>query len=360
MIVDPGVPGTRAETVGAAVASRQLSHERLLATLGLTIAGVLDPLIPRDEPLVLLDFPQAPNVGDSLIWLGELAYLKRSGHRAPSYTCTDITYERGELAARVGKGTILLSGGGNFGDLYPTHQALREQVISDFPNNRIVQLPQSIHFESGATLERAARVMDRHPALTLLLRERTSLEIARKHFRAPTQLCPDMAFALGPLQRPAPATQPVVWLSRADKESATTHPLRETHGARPVDWVHDDALMVVRFNRLLTRNVRHRQALRPLLMPLLGPTYPPLLRHRLERGCRTLAAGHVVATNRLHAYILSLLMGIPHFMTDNSYGKVSGVHDLWTKDSELPHYCASEAEALQRASEFAQQAQVSG
>lgn len=37
---------------------------------------VLDSLIPNDAQIILLDYPNTTNVGDSLIWLGEIAYLK--------------------------------------------------------------------------------------------------------------------------------------------------------------------------------------------------------------------------------------------------------------------------------------------
>ena len=52
-------------------------------------------------------------------------------------------------------GTILLSGGGNFGDLYESHQEIREDVIANFPANRIIQLPQSISFHAGEALQSA-------------------------------------------------------------------------------------------------------------------------------------------------------------------------------------------------------------
>lgn len=43
------------------------------------VKGVLDPLIPHSSSIALFDFPNYANVGDSLIWLGEEAYLKDRG-----------------------------------------------------------------------------------------------------------------------------------------------------------------------------------------------------------------------------------------------------------------------------------------
>ncbi len=350
MMVDRVTSGQLMKSPAPTVEARPvLSHEMLIATLERAIAGVLEQVLPREGRIALLDFPQAPNVGDSLIWLGVLAFLRKSGREEPCYSCTNVTYDRNFLARRLGRGTILLTGGGNFGDLYPTHQSLREQVIQDFPANRIIQLPQSIHFDSPGAFARAVRVLDQHPDLTLLMRDHESLRLARSSFRAQSVLCPDMSFCLGPLARPVEPKQDVVWLSRRDKESATREPVRAPGSVQSVDWVHDDPLPVIRLNRFLTRNVRYRPMLRPLLIPSLGPTYPALLRHRLERGCRMLSAGRVVATNRLHGYILSLLMGIPHFIADNTYGKVQAFHDAWTRDCGISQYCESESEALRKA-----------
>jgi pyruvyl transferase EpsO len=39
-----------------------------------------------------------------------------------------------------------------------------------------------------------------------------------------------------------------------------------------------------------------------------------------------------VVTDRLHAHILCLLLGIPHAVLDNSYGKLTRFLDAWTGD----------------------------
>ena len=40
------------------------------------INSVLGPLIPAGSSVVLFDFPNYSNVGDSAIWLGEEIYIK--------------------------------------------------------------------------------------------------------------------------------------------------------------------------------------------------------------------------------------------------------------------------------------------
>jgi pyruvyl transferase EpsO len=61
----------------------------------------------------------------------------------------------------------------------------------------------------------------------------------------------------------------------------------------------------------------------------------------------------VVVTDRLHAHLLSLLLGIPHAVLDNSYGKLSRFLDAWTGGAGLMQRVASADEAVAWAEESA-------
>jgi hypothetical protein len=45
----------------------------------------------RTGPLCLVDYPNHANVGDSAIWLGEIAYLSRTLGVQPAYCCSRPT-----------------------------------------------------------------------------------------------------------------------------------------------------------------------------------------------------------------------------------------------------------------------------
>ena len=47
---------------------------------------------------------------------------------------------------------VLLSGGGNFGDLWPFVHRHREWILQEITDRRIVQFPQSLHFRDDAAL----------------------------------------------------------------------------------------------------------------------------------------------------------------------------------------------------------------
>jgi exopolysaccharide biosynthesis protein PssK len=302
------------------------------------------PLLPKGGTVALVDFPRYENVGDHMIWLGELAILRALGRDDPVYTCDLATYDPKLLRRRLGKGTICLSGGGNLGDLWPKHQLFRERVILDFPDNRIVQLPQTIYFGESESLERARDVFRAHSNLTLLVRDEESLDVARDQLQTPATLCPDAAFALGPLPRVAEPKRDVVWLRRSDKESAETS--HAPNGIVVADWLAHQDLRGERIRKVLARLMRKAPT---AFRGLISSGYEPRSRQRLRAGCSLLSSARVVVTDRLHAHILCLLLGIPHFLLDNNYGKIRGFFDRWTHESPLVTWCESSTEALERA-----------
>ena len=320
----------------------------LIASLAERISEVLNPLIPVGSKCALLDFPNYGNVGDSAIWLGEKVFLK---DRAAEliYASDRSAYRKEKLARRLRGGIILIQGGGNLGDLWLPHQHFRERIITDFPGAKIIQLPQTIYFKEKDNLSRARDIFNGHPDLTLLVRDESSLDIARNEFRAQSFLCPDMAFMLGALRRPGAPRHKIVWLSRADLESAAYEGSYSEREVYRTDWRRDPSSLVFRANNFIHRHAQRRT---PLLGSFADPAayaYDSLARQRLRRGCWTLGDGKVVVTDRLHGHVLSLLLGIPHVLLDNSYGKVKNFYRIWTRDCGLTTWADSLPEAFHAA-----------
>lgn len=309
-----------------------------------TFTETLGNLIRPGERCALVGFPDHPNVGDSAIWLGERAFLTR--HRARVvYTCAQW-YSPAGLQSRVRNGKILIHGGGNLGDLWAEHQEFREKIIRDFPDNSIIQLPQSIHFNDRRNLARARAVFDGHADLTILVRDQRSLDIARNEFRARSLVCPDAAFALGALHRRLAPERDCVWLLRTDTESIEHGPVPVTSNDTLVDWLEDRDSAYLRLNRQLKRYGQPpRASYAPFVRLLQGRAWEGLARERVRRGCEMLSRGQVVITDRLHGHILSLLLGIHHIFLDNNYGKLTSFYETWTRESNLTHWARSINEA---------------
>jgi exopolysaccharide biosynthesis predicted pyruvyltransferase EpsI len=50
------------------------------------------------------------------------------------------------------------------------------------------------------------------------------------------------------------------------------------------------------------------------------------------RGCRLLSSRWAVVTDRLHAHLLSLLLGLPHVVLNDRYDKVHTFWETWTSN----------------------------
>ncbi|MBK5269385.1 MAG: polysaccharide pyruvyl transferase family protein [Bacteroidia bacterium] len=325
--------------------STMISGEDLINSLSLKIDKVLEPLIPKGISCALIEFPNYANSGDSAIWLGEKKWLHKNKNEVV-YTCDMETYSQDMLVQQLGKGIILLQGGGNFGDLWKRHQHFREQIIHDFPNNKIIQLPQTIFFKQKANLEQSQKILNSHSNLTLLCRDTLSFDFAQKEFTTQNILCPDMAFVLGKIQRPCPSQIEIVWLSRTDKETLNKSTPKEVPGVQRIDWLEETYTDLHEHNKRLSKEIKIHSEKNAAIYTSLIRTYDPLARQRFLRGCKILSRGKVVVTDRLHAHILCLLMDIPHILLDNSYGKIKGFYETWTKNNELTVWANSAEEVI--------------
>lgn len=313
-------------------------HLALIADLQRTFHAALADLIPQEE-VSLLDFPMYANVGDAAIWLGEIAYLARAGKNV-RYCSSLGNLDPDRLRRATGDAPILLSGGGNFGDVWLHHQRFREGVIERFRDRRIVQLPQSIHFRSEARADETARIIERHPDFVLLVRDRPSFEFAHRKFQCEVRLAPDAAFNIGP----RPASRPifdVLALMRTDAERSVRPAGTLAANVPTEDWLNDSRL-------------RNRAAAVAGIVSaaMLGPDQARLSRFnavagaRLERGLVQLSRGRVIVTDRLHGHILSTLLGRPQALLDNDYGKVARFLDAFTGGTGLTYRATSLDDAL--------------
>ncbi|WP_146215863.1 polysaccharide pyruvyl transferase family protein [Cryobacterium arcticum] len=294
--------------------------------------------------VALLDAPNQTNVGDSLIWAGEMAYLRRLGLRL-RYVSDLNTYDPAELRRAMPSGVVLLHGGGNFGDLWTGHQNHREQIAKDLPDYRIVQLPQSIYFQSPERAALANAIIGTHPDFHLLLRDSLSIERAKNVLPNLTPIfCYDMALGFEPPAglQPAPG-QSLLIIARQDKEAMSG---LHTVGAGWVpgldatntDW-HSEGWLAVRWRFARTAMKLHHRLVRYRRRIRLIPVYPQWAVQRLivslndiniEGALRLYATARVVVVDRLHAHVLAILLGIDHVALDNNYRKIGAVFEDYT------------------------------
>ncbi len=224
-------------SAGHAEQARELTV-KLIKQLARKIHTAVNETLDGASRCALLGYPNHRNPGDHAIWLAAKQLLRQLEVEVV-YVCDWQTYSREALTTAVDSGAvILLTGGGNFGDLWPRTQGLRERVLADFRGVPTVQLPQSVQFDDAENRERNRLLLERHGSVTLMLRDRASLERAQQWFAVPAQLVPDLA-----LRRPVPASgseapvSEIVWVARRDKESVGFEPPAGADEVLLCDWM---------------------------------------------------------------------------------------------------------------------------
>ncbi len=327
-----------------AQASRGGAHPRaVLARLReRLLEGYRRALAPyRDRPCVLVQFPDHENPGDAAIWEGERRLLRRVLRRRP--VVATINRRLRESVARVGRqAVVLLHGGGNFGDLWPEPHRLRLELLEAHPDLDYVQLPQSIHFVGGGTLDRTRAALRRTRSFTLLVRESASLAAATDQLGwAHSLLLPDSAFALAVPERMPQAPGPTaVW--RSDREASPDRNAPPDTGGEaawmsaPSSWRHTLLRGLRRVGLRDHLPVRWSEA-------LCGPLHEGLARRRVARAWALLGARERIETDRLHAHVLACMLGRPNRLLPNVYAKNESTFETWTHAFECASFGAASA-----------------
>jgi exopolysaccharide biosynthesis predicted pyruvyltransferase EpsI len=303
----------------------------------------------------LLDFPDHGNVGDSAIWAGEIVALQALGIDVV-YVGTHRSFDPAILRERMPEGLVLIHGGGNFGTIWPECQGHRERVLAELKDYRVIQLPQSIHYSDAESLERTRRLIAAHPDFTLLVRDEPSRAVAERQLGAKTLLCSDSAFFLHDrLRRDRPVVD-ILALARTDKERVSLDLQamlsRTGHSFEIVDWLQEPMTTGRRLAAQVWPRAFGRVTRVPGFFKLLETIWNSVANQRVDRGRRQLSRGRVVLTDRLHAHILSTMLGIPHVVLDNNYGKVQNFIASWTQGNPLVRRASTADEAVAMAVEL--------
>lgn len=323
------------------------------------VSAIADTVSVSPSRCALLDFPNHNNVGDNAIWAGERLALRRAGYEVV-YVADLSSYREVELRRRLPRGaTVFLHGGGNLGTIWPAHQRFREKVAASLRDYSVVQLPQSVHFEQASALQRWIEIVSSHPNFQVWVRDVESHD-ALSALGDRVSMLPDSAFVLGALPRPSSPVVDVLALSRTDHER-NDDIVGEHRGVDVVDWLvgepgrpwmHTVHRVTVRTRETVNQRLRQSDFLVRVTEPLRRRAFDRLAELRIARGCRTLSRGRAVVTDRLHAHILCVLMGIPHVCVDNKYGKISRYHDAFTRASRCTWFASSFEQAVQMAREL--------
>lgn len=303
------------------------------------ISHQLTPLIQSDY--VLYGLPYYKNVGDTLIWNGELEFLKSIGHKCVG-VCGWSSYPGEKLPKET---TVLITGGGYFGDVWRDGWEFALKGIKHLKDNPIIIMPASIWYESEELMNKDAEYLAQFKKLTICARDQKSYDIAVRNFGNPVILVPDMAFymkerTLKKWQRIKPSKQ-VLYFKRDDKEFASSGVVIPEKDYDEHDWITMETELPEEehFFKMLWHAQAFKKYSAAWSEKLVDWVYKYNFRKFVTKhGALQLADYHKIYTTRLHAMILGFLIGREIIIIDNSYGKLSSCFDTWLSDCDSIRY----------------------
>lgn len=272
------------------------------------------------KKVVLFGIPTHGNIGDAAIVLAEEKFIEDnlSEYEYMKILEEDETKETIEEIQKIltEEDIILLHGGGNLGDEYVILEERRRMIIEAFPNNKIILMPQTIHFsdtEKGKNeLEKTKKVYNNHKKLTLVAREKVSFEIMKKEFyNANVILTPDIVMYLNETQ---PRERKGVLLAmRSDVEKVLTD--------SQMKQINEDISKYFENIKMTDTYLAEDE--------IYCDTRKKVVEDKLEE----FRNAHLVITDRLHGMILSAITSTPCIAVSNYNHKIKSSFE-WLKEQK--------------------------
>ena len=268
----------------------------------------------KNDSAILIGTPAHHNIGDHLLADNGIKFLHEKCGFSHVYEIPTRVYQhnRDFLKRVISSGIpIFITGGGWMGDIWTEDQEIIENIISDFRDNKIIILPQTVYYKdiNNPRIERTKEIFSKGRSLTIFCRENNSFSIAKKLFEnvnTNVYLAPDLG-----LYRFHDINSPKKGIGiclRNDREKITNDKAKEI--------LSEYALSLgIPLVELSTININ----------PI------PLWKRKIiiSKLVKRFSEFDVVVTDRLHGMIFSVVSGTKCIALDNKTHKVKGVYETW-------------------------------
>jgi len=226
---------------------------------------------------------------------------------------------------------IVITGGGFLGSLWPYSGGNVYKIFEDFPDNKIVILPQSMFYEDNEEGEKQKQLfynlLISHKDLSVLFRENISLSRFNAMFQGKVNgyLMPDMALTLDYSQDQG-EREGILLCLRNDKESILTEDAKQAiknHFSGLYETVNESSMHW------------HTGIMPDKRKEVITGKINELKRHKL------------VVTDALHCMISCAISGTPCIALNNISGKLEGIYKSWLEDIRYIRYVDSYQELFE-------------
>lgn len=281
----------------------------------------------ENKKIWLVNTPEHDNLGDHLIAKSELELIKKLKLEREVVEVTDMDYlwHREKLKNLIKPNdVIVITGGGFLGSmwLYNGENTVRE-IITDYPNNKIIIFPQTVYFENNdrgkKEFLKSSKTYKNHDNLVFCLREKRSYDLLKSFMpdESKLHLLPDMGLFLKYNDTTKRIKGKIAFCLRSDKESILSanakNKLIQTAGTQSSNI----SFISTHSGDFEGKKNREEQ-----------------IRNKMNE----IASYSLIITDTLHCMIFAAICGTPCIAIDNLSQKVSNVYE-WIKDLQYMRLC---------------------
>ena len=288
----------------------------------------------RKEPfkVALFGTPEYGNLGDHLIAFAEMKMLESffGKDNLLEITENEIRFRLRDIKKLLNKNTaIVLQGGGNVSDVWCDQEKIRNKVIRNFSDNKIMLMPQTVFIKKSENYYLLDKYRER---ILFCARENFTYSFLKSQSIRNIYLCPDAALYLWDYckkYRMGRARDTIGVCLRKDAESVAPY--------------QEDA--VVEFLK--------SERLEYSLFSTVKDEFIPSDRREeeIEKLLENIGSRELIITDRLHAMICAFLVGTPCIAISNSNRKIEGCYE-WIKDADNIYFARAVPEALKKINEY--------
>ena len=273
--------------------------------------------------IILMGTPHHANIGDLAIAYAEEKIIKQLFPNTKLYIMQE---EKLDVCAKRVKNyikkddIILLHGGGNIGDTYVTPEQGRREVISSYPNNKIIIFPQTAYFENEKELDISKKIYNAHNNLIIMAREKRSYDFMKKHFyNAKIYLTPDIVMSLKEISDIKRSG--ALLMFRRDKE--------KTLGNEKTDFIFKYIKKHFNTYKITDMNIGTE---------VVNNISDKTRKEILESKFKELQGAELVITDRLHGMVFSAITETPCVVFDSLTHKIVESYD-WLRNLGYIQMC---------------------
>lgn len=271
------------------------------------------------------------NIGDIAIGVAEKRFFERYFPQMPKHFIYENVFAayRREIKSQIRpEDVIVLRGGGSIGNT-KLHEKRREEIISCFPDNLIVSMPQTMCFadtkQGRQDKAKAATAYEKNRNLILLAREEQSyLDMKATFPRTQVILTPDIVMTQD-FHLPQERREGILLCFRSDWEKSLTQA---------------EVLRIETLCRSLSGAVQYTDM-------YAKERFIPLKRREevLNEKIGQFKRASLVVTDRLHGMVFCAITGTPCIALSNYNHKVAQTYK-WLQNLPYIQYCCTVEDAL--------------